>query len=316
MLPFSDDLQNVDEYYSFKGADENICNQEADRWLANFVFKHDYLPKQSNGFINTDVLKEALKRSPIAVAVYAWAHDGEKYIRLGNDTHWTVLFGFEDGKFWRCYDSYAPHVKNLAWDFGFSYAKRIYIRLKTDEEKKTEQEQLSLIERIIRYITQLIPFFTKQVEEKVRQELPPIPAEPEPKEKTTLGWDTPLKARHSARVIMDQYGLKWSEKDLLCAVIQAESGFKTQVKNQNKNKDGVVLSTDYGICQINDFYWIGQGKYFSSAEEVLNYPEKSVKFMCARFKEGKLNLWSAYNNKAYLHNLWQQELNFHWHKAL
>lgn len=112
-------------------------------------------------------------------------------------------------------------------------------------------------------------------------------------------WDTPVNARHSCRVIMDEYGLSWQAKNLLCAVIQAESGFNINAKNQNKDKTGKVLSTDWGICQINDYWHIGKGKGFASIEEVVNKPEKSVRFMVDMFRHGKLGLWCAFTNSSY-----------------
>lgn len=90
---------------------------------------------------------------------------------------------------------------------------------------------------------------------------------------------------------MDEFGLSWAEKDLLCAVIRAESSFDIKAVNQQ--------SGDYGICQINQFFWIGQGKYFSTIEEVFNYPEKSVRFMCEQYKKGHLDYWVAYKNGSY-----------------
>lgn len=114
--------------------------------------------------------------------------------------------------------------------------------------------------------------------------------EPEP----IFKWDTPKNVRYSCRVIMDEYNLKWAEKDLLCAVIQAESGFKTTAVNKNTNG-----TSDYGLVQVNTKWWIGEGKYFSSIEEVLNNPEKSVRFMVEQYKAGNLHYWCAYTNGSY-----------------
>lgn len=110
----------------------------------------------------------------------------------------------------------------------------------------------------------------------------------------TLLWDTRNNARYSSRVIMDTFNLTWNQKDILCAVLEAESGFKINATNKNTNG-----SSDFGIAQINDKWWIGAGKYFASVEEVLTKPEKSIRFMCERYKEGKLTLWVAFNNGSY-----------------
>ena len=114
------------------------------------------------------------------------------------------------------------------------------------------------------------------------------------KEVSKFEWDTKAKARHSCRVVMDEFNLSWANKDLLCAVIQSESAFNPNATH--KNNDG---STDYGICQINNKFWIGAGKYFADADEVLRLPEKSVRFMCEQFKAGNLKYWYGYTNGSY-----------------
>jgi hypothetical protein len=116
---------------------------------------------------------------------------------------------------------------------------------------------------------------------------------------STYLWGTPKEARHSFRVICDEQGLSVKDKNLLCAVATAESGFNVKATNQNKDKAGKVLSTDYGIVQINDYWWIGKGKYFASVDEVLNKPEKSVLFMIAQFRAGHIGYWCAFTNSSY-----------------
>ena len=110
----------------------------------------------------------------------------------------------------------------------------------------------------------------------------------------TYLWDTVENTRHSCRVIMDTYNLTWPEKDLLCAVIMAESGMKIKAVNHNENG-----SSDYGLVQINDGFWIGVGKPFSSVEDVFDHPEKSVKFMVDAYLKGNLKWWCAYTNGSY-----------------
>jgi hypothetical protein len=112
-------------------------------------------------------------------------------------------------------------------------------------------------------------------------------------------WDTPENARHSTRVICDEEDLKFAEKNLICAVIMAESGFKNSAKCINKRKDGTVSSTDWGICQINDYWHVGQGKSFPSVEYVLQNPDKVVRWMIKMYRGGSLKLWVAYTNGSY-----------------
>jgi hypothetical protein len=97
---------------------------------------------------------------------------------------------------------------------------------------------------------------------------------------------------------MDEYNLTWASKAALCATIEGESNFNTQAKNENK-KDGKVWSTDWGLCQINDYFHIGPGKEFSSVEEVLNNPEKSVRYMIEMYQRGHLDYWNAFKSGYY-----------------
>src|SRR3990167_976435 len=76
MLPFSDDLQNYEEYYSFKGADEKACYEAGQKWLKENDFRHEwvYNPTQPDDEKRNN-LKTSLKFCPIPVSVYAWATD-------------------------------------------------------------------------------------------------------------------------------------------------------------------------------------------------------------------------------------------------
>jgi hypothetical protein len=112
-------------------------------------------------------------------------------------------------------------------------------------------------------------------------------------------WDTPENAKHSVRLICDDQGLTLEQKNLVCAVIMAESGFYNTAKNFNKNSKGETTSTDWGICQINDRYHIGAGNTFPSVEYVLGNPDKVVLWMIKMYKQGHLNWWCAYANGSY-----------------
>jgi hypothetical protein len=99
----------------------------------------------------------------------------------------------------------------------------------------------------------------------------PTPAPIAPPE-AKYDWSMPDAARHSVRVICDEEGLTLDQKDTMCATIGAESGWKPGAINYNRNKDGSLASTDYGICQWNDYY---HGKEISP-DDALHIPEKAV----------------------------------------
>jgi len=111
-------------------------------------------------------------------------------------------------------------------------------------------------------------------------------------------WDTPAHIRYNVRVMCDNAGLSWATKNVICAIIKQESNWSTKAYN-NRNSNGTA---DHGLLQINDHkgYHIGKGLYFASVEEVYANPEKSVRFVIAMAKAGRLNLWSSYKYKHYL----------------
>lgn len=110
-----------------------------------------------------------------------------------------------------------------------------------------------------------------------------------------LLWDTPQNAKHSIRLICDEEGLTFEQKNTMCATIGAESGYKTTARLDNKDKQGRIWSTDWGICQWND-YWHGKE---ISPEEAVNNPEKAVRLMCQYWKRGQRTQWVAYLNGSY-----------------
>lgn len=125
---------------------------------------------------------------------------------------------------------------------------------------------------------------------------------------TPLLWDTVQNARHSVRVICDQEGLTWADKNDLCATVGAESGWmsyylsgpkKGQPVIRQNIENGKVWSTDFGISQINDHFHIGPGKSFPSSQYVLDNPEACIRWMCKQWKLGNRNWWIAYKHGAY-----------------
>lgn len=129
---------------------------------------------------------------------------------------------------------------------------------------------------------------------------PPAPA-PAPVP-APLSFATQHDAFHSTRVICDEIGLTYEQKNTLCGCVYQESRFLTNPKpNVNKDpKTGLVWSTDYGIVQVNDYFHIGPGKDFPSIEYVIANPEKCIRWMAGIMKAtGALQPWSSYTSGAY-----------------
>lgn len=152
----------------------------------------------------------------------------------------------------------------------------------------------------------IIPVKSDTIENKIEIKVPPVT--PKPTQPMYL-FDTYQNSRHSVRVICNEEDLALKDKEIICACIEQESHF-TNYKSDGipldqKNLDpktGKLLSTDWGICQINDTpkWHIGPGLAFPSVEYVMNNPDKVVRFMVHMMRDGKLKLWVSYSSGAYL----------------
>lgn len=150
--------------------------------------------------------------------------------------------------------------------------------------------------------------------------LPPEPLPPKP-EPIMEDWNTAKSAYRATRILCDFMGVPYKKtyliegryfslKDIICACIYQESGFKNYKSEGNptmfQNKaNGVIWSTDWGIAQINDHkgWHIGPGLYFSSVQDVLANPQKAVRYMILMALAGRLSLWSSYKFKDYVKHL-------------
>lgn len=123
-----------------------------------------------------------------------------------------------------------------------------------------------------------------------------VPIVPQPE---ILLWDTPKHAWHATRVLCDNAGLTVAEKNIICACIYQESRFLNTAVNHNKNAQGKVTSTDWGIVQCNDWYHVGKGKEFPSVQYITDNPDKMVQWMIDCYKRGTLKMWVSYSSGAY-----------------
>ncbi len=135
------------------------------------------------------------------------------------------------------------------------------------------------------------------VHEPVFVESKPVPE--------VLSFDTPKLAWHATRVMCDRAGLSLTQKNIVCACIWQESNFYNRYSTGKpvmhvNMQNGHETSTDWGIVQVNDFWWIGDTKLFPSVQYVLDHPEKAVQWMIDYMKKNQhLNRWSSYSTGAY-----------------
>lgn len=118
-----------------------------------------------------------------------------------------------------------------------------------------------------------------------------------------LLWDTPEHARYSVRVLCDRAGLSFDEKAIICACIYQESQFNNNAVCRNRNAKGDIISSDWGLVQVNDYWHIGPGKSFPSVAWVVAHPEEMVNWMISMYKKGNLKLWVSYSSGAYKKHL-------------
>jgi hypothetical protein len=119
-------------------------------------------------------------------------------------------------------------------------------------------------------------------------------------------WATQQRAYHNTRVLCDLSGLTLEEKNLICACIMVESEFYNYLpdgqptKHENLNADGSLSSTDWGLCQINDWFHVApHGAPFASVEFVLANPRACVQWMITCYKQGLLGQWDSYLHGSY-----------------
>jgi len=300
VLPMTETLE---EFYKPRPMEDKYL-EEGRKWLDLYTIQHEWV-RPSDPSKMKELIAETLHYSPVALSVTAWtADEAGYYVDNGQpNNHWCMCYGAikqPNGIYLKIFDSYDHTKKVLHPSHNVSFAKRILLTKKnplTPERTKTIfQVLLSLIKSGMAWI------FPKWLEDyntvkpvkplaEPPPELPPVVSDPPPK----YNWLTPSAARHSVRVICDEEGLTVAQKNLISSVINCESGYRFNATNENK-KDGKVLSTDWGICQINDYWHIGKGKTFPSAEYVVNHPEECVRWMISKFKEGHLNLWVCYSS--------------------
>lgn len=157
---------------------------------------------------------------------------------------------------------------------------------------------MSLWESLIRDFSWLLTLLAiKKPPVPTPPTIPPTPPQsvtpPTPPIVPKYLWDTPDDIRHSIRVICDEEGLTVAQKNDMCATIKCESNFDLEAKHVNGK------TTDWGLCQINDYYHIGVGKDFPSVDYVLNNPEAVVRWMARLWKNGRGILWVCYSKGYY-----------------
>lgn len=128
-LPFAEHLKNINEYYSYKGTTQKSKETHGLQFLNDYTIKHDWVLTKSSPDYKPSrqrTMVEALKFSPLGVSVHAWRQEDGLYTNKQGipDNHWTACIGYKAGEYWIIFDSYAPYIKHLNWDYPFQFVKR------------------------------------------------------------------------------------------------------------------------------------------------------------------------------------------------
>jgi hypothetical protein len=129
-LPFDETIQSWDEFYSPKPLTRHYLRKGED-FLSQYELSHEWIWR---GFPSVEEkvknIKEALKRSPVCISVYAWEKNEDGvYIQSSQDTHWTMCYGWTD-KGWKVFDSYDNTHKIYSFDANIAMAKLYWINKK------------------------------------------------------------------------------------------------------------------------------------------------------------------------------------------
>lgn len=292
-----DDTKTLAEFMSPRPLPVDL-RIKGQKWLNRQMLGHQWVwttaPDQATRLA---LIAEALTKGTVAVSVTAWYQNekGLYYSPMGmQNCHWCHVYKIDDTGIY-VFDSYQgndplglteKNLKKLTLDHNIQFAKVYFFTVPT-------VEQNWFISLIVSFLTTVGVLQKKQMGAECTVTPPP------------LDWNSPLAVRHSIRVMCDDAGLPlvrsvnvdgkyYFPKDIITAVIHAESGFDIKAIHHNNNG-----STDYGLVQMNSEYWIGPGKLFKDVQEVYNDPAKSVKFMIDSYNTGHLNRWYAYTQNAY-----------------
>jgi hypothetical protein len=149
-LPFDESIKDINDYLSFGSKNKlNLCYQLGELWIENYKLNYEWVYTTKLPLTERHIrLKEALTYSPVGVAVDAWHmnEDGLHFNLNPYPNHFCVLYGYEEGKYWKIFDTYDNTKKKLLWDYDISFA--MSYSLKRIEKKVEEKWWTKLINQL------------------------------------------------------------------------------------------------------------------------------------------------------------------------
>lgn len=149
-----DEIKTWDDFHSWRGANKDLCiaagQSFKNKWQVNnfIVFEKDE-PVE----IKYKKLREALKRSPVSMSVYAWdlAESGY-YVKPegANDTHLVTVVYLDSENRATIRDTYKPFTKVLEPFFNSDFAMRHTVEKKVEARKETFWEMIqSILKKLV-----------------------------------------------------------------------------------------------------------------------------------------------------------------------
>jgi hypothetical protein len=162
MLPFSANINSFWEFDSPRPMQQKYIDA-GKKWLNAYDYSYDFV-KTSYGIwlwkfvkgiisgknqlsgMQQNMIKDALRYSPLGVSVCAWKfRNGLAYKNSWDrDNHWIELYGYVDGQYWLLYDNYSDSLIKAEWNYPFGFIMRYSVKKKNDMlktiKKKDEAE--------------------------------------------------------------------------------------------------------------------------------------------------------------------------------
>jgi len=144
-LPFDDSITTWDKFYSPWPMLKNLLNKGR-KWLEEYDLKHEYVWTGDPLVAEKKRLIElALKRSPIAISVYAWSgQENGIFQQLGSDNHWCLCYKIDENGNYCVFDSYDQTHKVYSGEADIKSAK-IYWITKLDHKPTLLEKMLKLL---------------------------------------------------------------------------------------------------------------------------------------------------------------------------
>lgn len=171
-LPMTDTLS---EYLDKSDLNGSLL-AKGQNWLVKHEFKHEWLwTTRPANYI--EILKDALKTSPLGVSVSAWNKEGDVYVSYGDvNNHFCLLYKFDDEGYPWVFDTYDHSRKKLSKNHNIRRAKRIWLQKRT---KPAMRMDIKTITQVIKRLLSMKPTLSDIVRKNLNIDVTPRDTTPD-----------------------------------------------------------------------------------------------------------------------------------------